>query len=308
MDVRELIEQIKQRNRRALGKAITIVEDGDPGKEELLNYAYKNMKDDAFIIGITGPGGAGKSTLIDKLIGAYRAKGKTVGVIAVDPSSPFTGGAVLGDRVRMGTHAMDKEVFIRSLGSRGAIGGISTGTKNVLYLYKTFGFDIIIVESLGVGQDETEITNFVDITVVTLVPGFGDEIQLSKAGIQEIGDVFIINKSDKPDADAVFNQLSNAFSVLPDEKRPFIVNTVASDNIGIDKALEAFAAAAVRQLPNREAKAHRRVKNEIETEISVLIDDKVQALVESMSEEILSSKATPFEVSRLIMGKIKFNL
>jgi LAO/AO transport system kinase len=205
MDVKELIEQIKQRNRRALGKAITIVEDGDPGKEELLNYAYKNMQDDAFIIGITGPGGAGKSTLIDKLIGAYRAKDKTVGVIAVDPSSPFTGGAVLGDRVRMGTHAMDKEVFIRSLGSRGAIGGISTGTKNVLYLYKTFGFDIIIVESLGVGQDETEITNFVDITVVTLVPGFGDEIQLSKAGIQEIGDVFIINKSDKPDADAVFN-------------------------------------------------------------------------------------------------------
>lgn len=303
-----LMEKIKEGNRRAFAQGISVIEDRREGWEELLNEAYKSMNDHALVIGITGPGGAGKSTLTDKIIGEFRKQGKTVGVIAVDPSSPFSGGAVLGDRVRMGGHNTDTGVFIRSLGSRGCIGGISEGTKRVLYLFKTFQFDVIIVESLGVGQDETEITNFVDVTLVALVPGFGDSIQMAKAGIQEIGDVFIVNKSDHPDADLFTNQLRLSFGDLPEEERPPIVNTVASTGRGISDLMSAIEAAVPKEMERREEKSRNRIRIEIETEIMEKLQVMTREAVEKNAECIFQSdcQITPYEVAARIVEGISF--
>lgn len=292
--MQQLMDKILSGDRRAFAQGISVIEDRRKGWQELLNEAYKNMNDHALIIGITGPGGAGKSTLTDKIIAEYRKQGKKVGVIAVDPSSPFSGGAVLGDRVRMGAHSTDPDVFIRSLGSRGCIGGISEGTKRVLYLFKTFDFDVIIVESLGVGQDETEITNFADVTLVALVPGFGDSIQMAKAGIQEIGDIFIVNKSDHPDAELFTNQLKFSFGDIPLEERPPIINTVASDGKGLDELMAAIAAVVPKEYARREEKARRRINIEIESEILEKIMDVTREIVSQKANVVFSDKYQQF--------------
>ncbi len=299
-----LIEDIKSGNRRAFARGISIIEDRRTGWEELLGEAYKNMNDNALIVGITGPGGAGKSTLINKLISEFRKEGKKVGVIAVDPSSPFSGGAVLGDRVRMSVHNTDLGVFIRSLGSRGCIGGISEGTKRVLYLFKNYDFDIIIVES--VGQDETEITNFVDVTLVALVPGYGDSIQMAKAGIQEIGDIFVINKSDHPDTEIFTNQLKLSFGDLNSTKYPPIINTIASSGKGIPELMSAIEEIAPQKYEVREEKKHRRVQIEIETEIIEQLEDLIQTAVKKQVQEVLNSdnQITPYEAADNVIREL----
>ncbi len=304
-----LMEKIKEGNRRAFAQGISIIEDRREGCAELLNEAYKNMNDHALIIGITGSGGAGKSTLIDKIINEFRKQEKTVGVIAVDPSSPYTGGAVLGDRVRMGTHNIDLGVFIRSLGSRGCIGGISEGTKRVLYLFKTFPFDVIIVESLGVGQDETEITNFVDVTLVALVPGFGDSIQMAKAGIQEIGNIFVVNKSDRPDAELFTNQLKLSFGEIEEERRPPIINTVASTGQGIHELMGAIEKTVPKEMSFRKEKSRRRIQIEIETEILEKMQEMTKEVVYRYAELIFDSKngMTPYEAADIIIKGISFS-
>lgn len=301
-----LIEQIKSGNRRAFAQGISIIEDRRTGCDELLDEAYKNMNDNALIIGITGPGGAGKSTLINKLITEFRKEGKKVGVIAVDPSSPFSGGAVLGDRVRMGVHNTDLGVFIRSLGSRGCIGGISEGTKRVLYLFKNYDFDVIIVESLGVGQDETEITNFVDITLVALVPGYGDSIQMAKAGIQEIGDIFIVNKSDHPDTEIFTNQLKLSFSEMTIDKCPPIINTIASSGKGIPELMSSIHEIVPEKLEVREEKRNRRIQIEIETEILAVLEEMIKPAANKQVEEVLKSQnqITPYKAAENIIQEL----
>lgn len=305
-NMQQLMDKILSGDRRAFAQGISVIEDRRKGWQKLLKEAYKNMNDHALIIGITGPGGAGKSTLTDKIIAEYRKLGKKVGVIAVDPSSPFSGGAVLGDRVRMGAHNTDANVFIRSLGSRGCIGGISEGTKRVLYLFKTFDFDVILVESLGVGQDETEITNFVDVTLVALVPGFGDSIQMAKAGIQEIGDIFIVNKSDRPDAELFTNQLKFSFGDIPLEKRPPIINTVASEGKGLDKLMDAIAAVVPKEYARREEKARRRINIEIESEILEKIREITRDIIAEKAKLVFDSenKITPYDVAADIIESI----
>lgn len=304
-----LMDRIVSGDRRAFAQGISIIEDRRSGWEELLNEAYHNMNEHAVIIGITGPGGAGKSTLTDKIIHEYRKQGKLVGVIAVDPSSPFSGGAVLGDRVRMGAHSTDQGVFIRSLGSRGSIGGISEGTKRILYLFKTFHFDVIILESLGVGQDETEINNFVDVTLVALVPGYGDTIQMSKAGIQEIGDIFVVNKSDRPDAELFTNQLQMSFGNLPEDERPPIINTVASSGKGISDLMNAIDEVLPGQYALREEKNRYRIRIELETEIMGSIQELIKNTVSRKAQEIFESnnKITPYEASKDIIKGLSFD-
>lgn len=302
--VNQLIEQLKNGSRRGLAKAITLVENREKGLTELMNHAYRHMTGRALVIGITGPGGAGKSTMVDKVIKEFRKRGRKVGVIAVDPSSPYSGGAFLGDRIRMANHNTDLEVYIRSFGSRGSMGGISRGTKQCLYLYKNMDFDVIIIESLGVGQDETEITNFVDVTVVTVVPGYGDSIQIAKAGMQEIADIFVINKADKPDAEEFYHQMLNSLHMIPEELRPVMVKTVATTEKGIPELVEAIIEVGTRQLARRPEKNRSRIRSEIETEIFNLLRWHLELEVDQRAETVFQGESTPLEVSAAIVNNL----
>lgn len=230
-----LVDSLLMGNIRALAKAITAVENGLPEAEEILSTIFPQTGK-SLVIGITGSPGAGKSSMVDCMIGYYRKQGKTVGVVAVDPTSPFTGGALLGDRIRMQEHSLDHGVFIRSMGSRGSLGGLSQGTKNAVRLMDAFGKDIIIVETVGVGQSEVEIMNVAHTTLVVLTPNAGDTIQILKAGIMEIADVFVINKADLDGANKVQAEVE-AFLHLKaiQEWNIPVIPVISIKNQGIDR-------------------------------------------------------------------------
>lgn len=203
----DIAKELLAGNRLALSRAITAIENEYPDANDIMKELYTHTGH-AYVVGITGPPGAGKSTMTDKIARAYRKKGMTVGIVAVDPSSPFTGGAILGDRIRMDDLTLDKGVFIRSMGTRGSLGGLSHKTADVVKAMDAFGKDIIIVETVGVGQSEVDIVKAADTTMVILIPGMGDDIQAIKAGILEIGDLFVINKSDLDGADKVVREIN----------------------------------------------------------------------------------------------------
>lgn len=300
----DLIDRMAVGDWRALSRAITIVENGYDGRDALLDYAYRTRKDDCLILGITGAGGAGKSTIIDGILQIYGQRGLRVGVLAVDPSSSYTGGAVLGDRIRMTSQAYVQNFFIRSFGSRGTLGGISRGAKDALYLYKSFGFDVIIIESLGVGQEETDITCFADLTVVVLAPGNGDYIQLAKAGTQEIADIFVVNKADRAEADVLYHQLINTFDFLPESKRPFIVKTTAREHLGISELMELFQTARSRNLPNRISKEKLRIQNEIQSNVLRIIEPVLTEQIEILLTNVQKGNLTPFEAAHQLGARI----
>ena len=234
----QLIEAAKTRNKRALSKLISAVEQGGADAAEV-EGALRGNTGRARVIGITGPPGSGKSTLISSMIGLLRQRGRTVGVIAVDPTSPFTGGAILGDRVRMTTGA-DEGVFIRSMGSRGALGGLSRATRSAINVMDACGFDDIIVETMGVGQSEIEIVNNSDLILLLAVPGMGDDIQTIKAGLMEIGDVFVVNKSDLPGADSVAADIRGFLELSPEEsgRRTPVVMVSAQTGEGMTELMD----------------------------------------------------------------------
>lgn len=206
MDIAKTVANFKAGDVRALSRLISLVESKDSESLRLMASLYREGVPTS-CLGITGPPGAGKSTLVDQLIKLRRAQGKTVGILAIDPSSPFSGGAVLGDRIRMQQHSADAGVYIRSLGSRGAHGGLSNATRDLVRLYQAFGFDEVIVETVGVGQTELDIMELADTTLVVLVPEAGDTIQTMKAGLTEIADIFVVNKADRPGAATIFAAL-----------------------------------------------------------------------------------------------------
>jgi LAO/AO transport system kinase len=243
VDVPALVESARAGSPRAVARLISLVEDAHPALREVMATLAPHSGN-AHIIGITGSPGVGKSTSTNAFVAAYRAQGKRVGVLAVDPSSPFSGGALLGDRVRMQDHALDPEVYIRSMASRGHLGGLSWTTPQALRVLDAAGCEVILIETVGVGQSEVEIASLADTTIVLLAPGMGDGIQAAKAGILEIGDVFVVNKADRDGADATVRDIRHMISLgdrtEPNLWRPPVVKTVAAQGQGIDEVVEAI--------------------------------------------------------------------
>jgi LAO/AO transport system kinase len=240
-DVPELVDRARAGDARSVARLISLVEDASPALREAM-AALMPYSGNAAVIGLTGAPGVGKSTSPSALVGAYRALDKRVGVLAVDPSSPFSGGALLGDRVRMQDYALDPKVYIRSMASRGHLGGLSWATPQALRVLDAAGCDVIVVETVGVGQSEVEVAGLADTTVVLLAPGMGDAIQAAKAGILEVGDVYVVNKADRDGADSTVRELRHMLSYgerrEPGDWRPPIVKTVASRGEGMDEVVE----------------------------------------------------------------------
>jgi LAO/AO transport system kinase len=235
-----LSERVVQGDPRALARAISLIEDEAPAGAELIRRIFPRTGG-AYLVGVTGPPGAGKSTLVDRLIAEIRKSGRTVGVVAVDPTSPFSGGAILGDRVRMQAHAGDAGVFIRSMATRGHLGGLARATSEAALVFDAAGKDIVLIETVGVGQDEIDIVRAADVSVVTLVPGSGDDVQALKAGIMEIADIFVVNKADREGADRTVASIDAVLSLQafgPADWRPPIVKTEATTGKGITELLE----------------------------------------------------------------------
>ncbi len=233
----DLLEPLRRGEPRALGRAISWMENGHPGARELMAQLWPHLGR-ASVIGITGPPGAGKSTLTDQLARTLRAEGQKVGILAVDPTSPFSGGAILGDRIRMQRIAADPGVFIRSMATRGALGGLARATQDAIDLLDAAGFGTILVETVGVGQDEVDVVSCVQTCCVVLVPGMGDEIQAIKAGIMEVADLFVINKADRDGADQVEQELTAMKSLAA--VRPWdppVLRTIAQQGAGVAELL-----------------------------------------------------------------------
>jgi LAO/AO transport system kinase len=307
-----LIEQLRSGDPRALARAISTVENRAPGWSELLKAAFPHSGH-ARILGLTGPPGAGKSTLVDQLARHYRKEKRTVGIIAVDPTSPYTGGAILGDRIRMQEHFSDPGIYIRSMATRGSLGGLARTTADVATVLDAAGRDLIMIETVGVGQDEVDIVRLADVTIVILVPGMGDDVQTIKAGIMEIADIFVINKSDREGAERVEREIRalQSLAVRGDSWTPPIVKTVASDGVGI-----AELAAAIRDYETYLQKENLILQKKAQNWQDRLLEMLRDALLERVREqlgngavagyaaEIAEHKRDPYELVEEIVGKL----
>jgi LAO/AO transport system kinase len=311
-DFQSFIKQLRSGDARSLARAISMVENRSPGWAELLKALFPQTGH-ARILGLTGAPGAGKSTLVDQLAKHYRKENHTVGIIAVDPTSPYTGGAILGDRIRMQDHFSDPGIYIRSMATRGSLGGLARTTADVATVMDASGRDLIMIETVGVGQDEVDIVRLADVTVVILVPGMGDDVQSIKAGIMEIADIFVINKSDREGADRVEREIRalQSLAIRSDHWTPPIVKTVASDGTGIGELVAAIAEYEA-YLQKENLVLQHSIENWQARLIEMLRDsllEKARAQMEDgnlaqYAAEVAAHKRDPYTLVEEIVGKI----
>ena len=314
-DEKTLIKGMLNGNRVSLSKLISVVE-SDPSAISRIIESIKEIPNKVCVIGITGPPGAGKSTVTNRIIKIFREKGSRVGIIAVDPSSPFTGGAVLGDRIRMQDHALDNEVFIRSIGSRGDLGGLSNSASGIIRLFDIFGMNIVIIETVGVGQTELDIVKIADCVVVTLVPEAGDGVQAMKAGLMEIGDVFVVNKSDRGGAEKLAREIDYMVSLKLSESnwKTKVLTAQAENNIGMSELVEEIESFVEfesnngnlvnkkkqRQIAEIDSVLDRKIKSELE---KIKDTKKIKGLMDRLKKGALE----PEEVAETIFNLLRKN-
>lgn len=301
--VHPLAEKIKDKIERGLAQAVSLVENDAPDKLELLKDIHA-LTGHAHYVGITGSPGAGKSSLVDCLIHELRGRELTVGVVAVDPTSPFSGGALLGDRVRMANHFTDPGVFIRSMGTRGSLGGLARTTKETVRLMDAFGFDVILIETVGVGQSELDIMKTADTTAVVLTPGSGDVVQVFKAGIMEIADLFVINKADLSGVAKLIRELRGMLNLVKHDSpwRPPIIKTISKQNEGIEKTWEEIV--RHRKYLAESGEGEQRRKYGLQQEVlEVVHDELIKQVTASKEMKDLSQLADtdPYTVAEEIL-------
>jgi len=313
--VEQILQDFFKGDTRALSRVITRVENRSADSLEILRQLFPHTGSSQ-IIGVTGSPGSGKSTLVDRLAVAYRKKGKKLGIVAVDPSSPFTGGAILGDRIRMQTLGVDPGIYIRSMATRGHLGGLSGATADVVTVLDAAGKNPIIVETVGVGQDEIDIVKLAEVSIVVLVPGMGDDIQALKAGIMEIGDIFVINKCDRPGVDKMERAVLTMLSLTHREDgwQPPIVRTVATQGEGIDELLETVDCSYL-YFQNSPARTQRKQEAERQRIITLLEERLVNTAVEqvfpdgefnNVIAEIAERRKDPYTVVEQIVRNSRF--
>lgn len=308
-----LIQGFKDKQTRALARIISRLENEDPERDELIKNIYP-LTGRASVLGVTGSPGAGKSSLVDRITNFLRKRGETVAVVAVDPTSPFTGGALLGDRIRMQEHATDPGVFIRSMGTRGSLGGLARNTKEVVKAMDAFGFNWVIIETVGVGQAELDIMNVADTTLVVLTPGAGDSIQTIKAGIMEIADVFVVNKADLPGADRVVAEVGMMLDLQSDklEWRPPVVQVSTLNDNGIPQLMDAIN--KYLNFLNEKDRLDKKRQERARSEVLEIVDYQWQKLVrqqmtlpggiKELLDKVASRDSDPYTAASFILDMV----
>ena len=308
----DFVSSILSGDRRAIAKAISMIENEDPKIGDIISQLYPKTGN-AFVVGITGPPGTGKSTLINSLIENYRKLNKKIGVLAIDPSSPITGGSLLGDRLRMSTHNLDPNVYIRSMSSGNKSGGLSKYTRRSLSILDASGLDLIIVETVGAGQSEVDILKITDAVVIVLMPELGDDIQIYKAGLMEIGDIFVVNKSDLDGSDQMYTKILTASKQKNDNWMPKVIKTTSIDGSGIDDLIHSITEREkfLKDSSKHSSTEENNIKDEI---LSVVIENISQTLREKIKnhpdfqnvvEQVLSKEIDPEQAAILIKEKLQ---